>query len=110
MSAAPISAPAPQIEETSVRAHPAADFNQVLDQQRALHSAAQRPQLGQMLFDQVDHIEKQHAALGQALKTGSATGPERMIMTAFNCAIETACLGRTSSLAGGAVKQLVQAQ
>ena len=109
MTAAPINGQQP-IQEFSVRSHMAADFNQALEQQRALHNAAQRPQLGQMLLDQVDHIEKQRAALAQSLKVGDAQGHEHMIATAFNCAIETACLGRTGSLVGGSIKSLVQAQ
>lgn len=116
MTPAPVAAAT--IPEISVRADPAADFNQALAQQQAQQLASQspdRPQFGDMLFNAIDHFEHQRASLGQAMQSSAApdstlAGSERMLVTAYDCAIDTACLGRAGSLISGSVKSLVQAQ
>ena len=112
MTPAPVTAAT--IPEISVRTDPAADFNQALAQQQVLQSA-NRPQFGDMLFNAIDHFEHQRASLGQAMQSSAApdstlAGSERMLVTAYDCAIDTACLGRAGSLISGSVKSLVQAQ
>ena len=126
MSGTPIAA-APTAE-ISIRAQTGAEFDHALAQQRVLQAqgtsvqttqmqvtqtqatAVQQPPFGDVLFAQIDRIERQRAALDRAMRADDPKSHERMIATAFDCAIETACFGRAGSLLSGSVKSLVQAQ
>lgn len=112
MTPAPVAPSA--IPEVSVRTDPAADFNRALAQQHALQGSG-RSQFGDMVFSAIDHFEHQRASLGQTMQTtapmdSTLSGYERMLVTAYDCAIDTACLGRAGSLLSGGVKSLVQGQ